>query len=120
MSRFVVDEAAGTVRDSYSSLVWKRASEPGKYTLPEARDYVAKAGDGWRLPTKEELKGLVDKKTRPTINLAIFPDTTADPYWSSSPVESDDGITWTFDFGHGYAYDRASMSDKARLRLVRG
>jgi hypothetical protein len=120
MSRFVVDEAEGTVRDSYSNLVWKRASEPGKYTLLEARDYVSKVGDGWRLPTKEELKGLVDKKARPTVDIAIFPDTTPDPYWSSSPVESDDGVTWTFDFGHGYAYDRAAWTDKARVRLVRG
>lgn len=120
MSRLVVDEAAGTVRDTYSSLVWKRTSEPGKFTLLEARDYAAKAGDGWRLPTKEELKGLVDKKARPTIDLVIFPETTADPYWSNSPVETDGGVTWTFDFGHGYAYDRATMTDRARVRLVRG
>ena len=120
MSRFVVDETAGTVRDSYSSLVWKRTTEPGKFTLAEAKEYVTKADGGWRLPTKEELKGLVEKKNRPTIDTTVFPDTIADPYWSSSPVELDDGITWTFDFGHGYAYDRATVGDKARLRLVKG
>ena len=120
MSRFVIDEAAEAVRDTYSSLVWKRPSEPGKYTLAEAKAYILGLEGGWRLPTKEELKSLVEKKNRPTIDRVIFPDTSPDPYWTSSPVEVDDGVTWTFDFGHGYAYDRATKSDSARLRLVKG
>ena len=38
----------------------------------------------WRLPTKEELQGIVVNGTAPTINTTWFPNTPAVAYWSSS------------------------------------
>ncbi len=72
----------------------------------------------WRLPTKDELLGLVVKGGRPTIDSAWFPNTQANWYWTSSPDPDGSGNAWYFDFGNGYAgnYNRDDLS---YLRLVR-
>ena len=52
-------------------------------------------GEGWRLPTLEELEGIVCEKCgRPMIDQEIFPATEAEPYWTcllyTSPSPRDD------------------------------
>ena len=40
-------------------------------------------GEGWRLPTLEELEGIVCEECgRPMIDQEIFPATEAEPYWT--------------------------------------
>jgi hypothetical protein len=61
--------------------------------------------DDWRLPTREELLGLVDlTRFNPATDAEAFPDTESDWYWTSSPLASSPGsYAWIVNFNGGGA-----------------
>ncbi|MEQ1534416.1 MAG: DUF1566 domain-containing protein [Burkholderiaceae bacterium] len=77
----------------------------------------------WRLPTKDELLGIVKiNKTLPSIDTDWFPNTPRNGfYWSASPYEGYAYFAWGVSFNYGNAnYDsRVNRSDNKLVRLVR-
>jgi hypothetical protein len=76
----------------------------------------------WRLPTREELRSIVDYRTKypgPTINQQYFPNTKNQFYWSSVPDANDNDSAWGigFSFGYDYAYFKSNLG---YVRLVSG
>ena len=74
----------------------------------------------WRLPTREELRSLVDYQLRPpkpTIDASFFPHSLPQFYWSSTPDANDSDSAWGigFTFGYDYSYFK---SDLGYVRLV--
>jgi hypothetical protein len=56
----------------------------------------------WRLPTLDELKGLlVYKDEEPLIDVRLFPNTIASTYWSSSTSSEDENIALDVPFFYG-------------------
>ena len=72
----------------------------------------------WRLPTKEELEGIVLRGTSPTIDTMWFPNTQARFYWSSSPYVGNSGSAWGVNFDYGNV-NFTGRSLNLRVRLVR-
>ena len=72
----------------------------------------------WRLPTKEELQGILASSGSPWIDTTWFPNTQAWGYWTSSPYVGDSGYAWGVNFNFGYVYDNYRSSNN-RVRLVR-
>ncbi len=72
----------------------------------------------WRLPTKDELTGLVVEGVSPTINVTWFPNTVASWYWTSSPYKDIVGIAWVVFFSDGVV-SGGKRGGSASLRLVR-
>lgn len=76
----------------------------------------------WRLPTVEELQGLVDLNafgcgTDPFAACTTIPGyTTAGPYWSSSSVSDDELKAWVVDFSDGTVH----AQEKLESQFVRG
>ena len=72
----------------------------------------------WRLPTKEELQGIVASSGNPKIDTTWFPDTRAAAYWSSSPHVVYASYAWSvgFDYGLANGFDRDYYG---HVRLVR-
>lgn len=75
----------------------------------------------WRLPTREELRTLVDYSIRypgPTLDHDYFPNALSQFYWSSNPSADEPREAWGMGFAHGfdYAYDK---SNRVYVRLVR-
>ena len=101
MEQFVKNDD-GTVTDTKHGLVWsKTLAEDVNYA--KAEEAVAALGEGWRLPTLDELQLIVDRnKYRPAANTEIFPDTESDWYWTSSPCAWNDTARWVVDFDYGY------------------
>ena len=72
----------------------------------------------WRIPTKDELQGILSGGTSPTIDTEWFPNTSAVGYWSSSPYVGYASFAWGVSFYDAYpsGYNRGYFYD---VRLVR-
>lgn len=72
---------------------------------------------GWRVPTKDELLGVVDLASVPTIDTAWFPNTQAANYWSISPDPTYAYASWYVNFYNGSAFKNTHL--KYHVQLVR-
>ena len=83
---------AGTCTGDASELNWQQA-------LQFAHGYEFAGHDGWRLPNIKELASITELQcVRPSINAAIFPSTTSDDYWTSTPSSTDPERAWVVAF----------------------
>ncbi len=84
-----VDNHDGTVSDTATGLMWQQDTPVIEMTWDEALSYCESlnlAGyTDWRLPTKKELRSLLDySRYGPAIDTSYFPDTFSSFYWSST------------------------------------
>lgn len=104
MKNFVKNED-GTVADKKHNLIWS-ATLGEDLTLAEAQEKVVALGEGWRLPTLDELQLIVDRtKCRPAANTELFTDMKADWYWTSSPCAWNGAAYWVVNFDGGSVID---------------
>jgi len=134
--RFKISSDGQDVTDTTTKLAWRRCAEglrwdgkacSGKlktYKYPEAKDAAAALaksdGKGWRIPTRDELVGIVDKtaKKKPRIDVKAFPQTPSQPFWAMRPGTDDDLSAWLVNFANGKVSGNAGQR-KFPLRLVR-
>ncbi|MFZ5698770.1 MAG: DUF1566 domain-containing protein [Pseudomonadota bacterium] len=84
MSRFTINPD-NTVTDTSTGLIWSRETIAKRATHEEAKAAAEKLGEGWRLPTADELLSLVDRtRYSPAIDTDAFPDTKNDWYWTDT------------------------------------
>lgn len=133
---FVVHQN-GTVTHRESGLMWMRCSLGQTWTGSTCEGYASKhnwrdavqlgqdqqfAGhDDWRLPEKQELELLLEKRCEtPMINLAIFPNTPSGWYWTASMpgLEDDSHMAWYVSFSLGRVHNQRK-ENRNRVRLVR-
>lgn len=81
-------------------------------------DALLCGASGWRVPTREELTGLVNAGRRdPALSVDLFP-WGAGIYWSATPMAADTASAWLIDFSDGRA-GAGLKTAPHRLRLVR-
>ena len=117
-ARFVPDP---TVVDDYTTgLEWGRQPQPGTYTWAEASGQCGPklSGAGWRLPTLDELLGIVDKSKTPTIDPDAFPSTPPQFFWTSTPFIGQSYYYVDFASGSSGATS-TDANDKLYVRCVR-
>ncbi len=88
LSSFRLAGGDRAVEDTKSGLMWQRESGE-KLNWLRAGRYCSDLGlagyTDWRLPTRAELKSVVDtRRVSPSISPAYFPATEAAPYWTES------------------------------------
>lgn len=89
------------VKDNTTGLIWQAKGSPKRLTYAKAEEYVKKLGDGWRLPTVEELFCLADRtREAPAIDTDYF-ECESSWYWSSTPYAGDSDYAWIVYFGNG-------------------
>lgn len=86
-----------------NGLEWSHTLLDGKpVTYEEAEEAVAELGDGWRLPTRQELESILDlSRHDPAIDVEKFPDTIGGYYWTSTPCAWRNDSVWRVDFDLG-------------------
>ena len=74
----------------------------------------------WRLPTADELMTLVSfGGVTPKIDGSYFPNTSGNPYWTSTPSASVTTWAWSVSMSDGSASRSAQKQTPLRIRLVR-
>ena len=75
--------------------------------------------DGWRLPTVDELKTLLDRRRQeaPLTYAEAFPTTPADPrdFWTNTPYSRDGKQVWCVSFAIAAAGNCGAYPEAARL-----
>src|ERR1700737_1483516 len=101
-TRFIVlsNMNSDAVLDRETGLVWEKSPDatPGNWYDAQltCMDKTVGNRDGWRLPTVQEVKSLVDR-TRPTPALPAgnpFPGVQSDGYWSATTRADDAARAW--------------------------
>ena len=113
-------EDNGTVRDDFSRLIWEQEDDNAPKTWDAAKIYcedLSKDGLTWRLPTIDELLGLVDRGGEdPAISSIEFTNTDSANYWSSTDyLDTPEDDAWSIYFKDG----ATNTADKNVSLLVR-
>jgi hypothetical protein len=103
-----------------SALEWSATLVDGEtVTYEDAQKAIADLGDGWRMPTVDELATLVDRsRCEPAIDTSKYPDTKSCAYWSSTACSFNDAAVWVVYFSYGHV-NRNHRLDSACVRAVR-
>jgi hypothetical protein len=105
MKRFIVN-ADNTVTDTLTGLIWTQATVAKDVSHEAAEKAVAALGEGWRLPTVEELFAIADRTRHdPAIDTEKFTGTKSTWYWTSTPTAWDSAAVWVVGFAFGSALD---------------
>jgi hypothetical protein len=118
------------VLDRRTGLLWKRCQEGKHFADGSCAGNPMKViwqvanqarSDGWRLPTKGELKSLIELGPANTtsINEKFFPNTEPWEFWTSSPSETNPGAVWAVDFGNGHDFGNVVRFHEHYVRLVK-
>jgi hypothetical protein len=119
------DHGDGTVTHTPTGLMWKRCAEGQTWSGSTCAGSTCTGSDrrltwgealrmanssrfaghvDWRLPSIKELRSLVEEcRTDPSINDAIFPNTSRSGFWSVSPNAYNSYLAWLVDFDYGSA-----------------
>lgn len=114
------------IKDTKTGLIWQRCavgmSWNGQTCTGEVKvfnfdDAQALAVNGWRVPDKDELIGMMVKTVKASaINREAFPATPSTWFWSSSPYAGSSDCAWYVAFSIGFAdYNNRHVSTAVRL-----
>ncbi len=120
------DNADGTVTDNVTGLMWAKdgnglgcfggqtATWEGAIEWAEGLTFAEHSD--WRLPNRIELLSLIDLSSRPAFDPAVFPNTKATYYWSSTthPLNPDIAFQVNFDIGGSSGHSKTVYSHYVR------
>jgi uncharacterized protein DUF1566 len=116
-------QTPGVVVDRVTGLIWQRNLPEKFYTFQAAQrqcDSLALAGRrDWRLPSRIELVSLLDTtRIQPSIDMAAFPSTPIDWFWTASLAADSPSAAWYVYFYFGYP-KTDDMTNSFSVRCVR-
>jgi len=104
-----------TWTDPETGLTWQVEPAAERMTLAQAKEYAADLdldGDGWRLPTKDELLSISGENRQNELHGQGW-------FWSSSPVGDYYGLAWYVGFVGGGVYYGDGVIIDVHVRCVR-
>jgi c(7)-type cytochrome triheme protein len=141
--RFVLHDD-GTATDRVTGLNWQRCAVGQRWTGATCEDEGIKAqirswfswddalGEvqrlqsrveyrGWRLPTVQELRTLIDRRCNdPSTNLEVFPRAPAWPFWTATSYRDNLDYAWQIDFRNGEVNSHLKATTSYHIRMVKG
>lgn len=125
--------ADGHIKEGISGLIWQRCqlgySDSGcatpdpqtTFTVAEANTQCSALGEGWRLPTIQEISTLVDSgRSSPAYDSVAFPGGSfANPFWSASADAVNAGNSFVLSLDLGVLTSQPDGNSNA-VRCVRG
>jgi hypothetical protein len=97
----------GTVTDTVTQFMWQQTDDGIERNWAEATSYCEKLNlgrhGGWRLPTTEEFKTIIDsERENPAIDQTYFPSTKSAYYWTCATNGKDKSNAWVIGFQNGH------------------
>lgn len=94
------------------------------YTWQQGIDFATMANNqnlcgatDWRMPTKDELLGIVKSDSASKIDTSYFPNTIQSLFWSSTSYIYGDYAAWLINFNSGSSVGN-DKTDAYHIRLV--
>lgn len=116
LPRFRVSDTE--VYDNNTKLTWQRQVVGQELAWETAKDFCQQ--QGWRLPSTKELQTIVDEtRVAPTADLDVFPNTPAQRFWTSSPVNKAGLANAVYIEMSDGSSEEASVVDAFWVRCVR-
>jgi hypothetical protein len=117
------EPSSTSVRDLGTGLTWQRVLPTRTFAFQDALAYCGHLDvDGhkdWRVPSMPELVSIVDERaSNPAIDSTAFPETPAEPFWTSSRFGDRSLEAWHVSFDHGSAL-YGLLKATYRVRCVR-
>ncbi|MBF0457991.1 MAG: DUF1566 domain-containing protein [Nitrospirae bacterium] len=112
-------------QDKSNRLIWQKSIQNQVFTWPKAQEYcknlVLDGYDDWRLPTINELEGLVDTSYSPPVDPVFggFPDNYPPHVWSSTTERDDDSEAQFMNFRIGLPAHIKKEEGHGFVRCVR-
>ena len=133
---FVTDEA-GLAKDSNTGLIWYRCAGGQRYSyfkckgeplklswddaIKYAEEFSKKSGKSWRLPTKKEMKSIMEEKCiNPSLNPTVFPNVIVDNFWTASDSLNSDLFRCSVYTYKGDLFCRQPKATKLPFLLIGG
>ena len=105
------------VVDRESNLTWERRPAPAAMDWAAAGVHCGQAGEGYRLPTSDELVGLLAVlAVEPPLDTQAFSRTPVDVFWTAT--RASEGTAKVVSFASG-SPGEAVVSARKRVRCVR-
>ena len=105
--------------DPATGLEWGPTA-PERMTWRQAVSWCRAQGDGWRLPTVDELETILDRSCYdPAVVEPLRAGTVSSYYWSSTTYANYPGYAWYVYFTDGYVNANLKTGDDY-VRAVRG
>ena len=128
-----VGTSDGHIFDQATGLIWRRCTlgysgrncefvgPQTSFTIADANIECSNLGEGWRLPTIQELSTLMDSgRSNPSYNPALFPDGNFGiAHWSATADAGTPGSSFRLDFSLGVIISDADTNTNG-VRCVRG
>ena len=107
--RFVLVMKNEAVLDKETGLVWEKSPDTTTRVWANAISYAYSKNvggrGGWRLPTVEELRSLIDPtQSNPALPSGHPFTNVQSDYWSSTNYVHDASLAWVVRFGDGFVY----------------
>ena len=103
--------------------MWQQGFSAGTQNQAASVMYCASLaldGGGWRLPTVDELRSIVDpSRILPAIDTSFFPGTPSAVFWSSSPVAGLPSYGWGVTFAGSVVNYATGVAERYRARCLR-
>lgn len=121
-ANFTADKQTQTIIQSQVALMWQDDEQVSheKMSYKSAMSYCESLGlndmTDWRMPTRQELVGIVDKQRTPTV-LPIFAHTASECYWTMGK-ESTNWVGF-IDFSTGKSMRTIGLDHSCFVRCVR-
>lgn len=126
---FFIINPDGTATDTVTGLMWQRVDGP-EMTVERARVYCDTLTLGgytdWRMPSLLEAYSILNhQKTNPALDVAIFPKSAAEYWWTSNRQANDSNRIWVTNAGGGAGNHQktetisAGGSKRFQVRAVR-
>ncbi len=90
-------------------------------SIDEANKQLNEQVEGnWRLPNRKELESIICKQCEgPKINKKLFPNTPAEPFWTSQRNWWSPKFFWSVNFFTGHSYGRFVPEKELYVRFVK-